>query len=544
MTNLLRIGCWNCRGVMTAVPYLLELLQTHNLDIIALSEHWLRSCQIGFLDSIDNINYSGYGKGVDDSQPHVYKTKNRGGVAFLVAKRLCPFIEELDIPYDRITGLVLNIPESENIYFLSVYMPASSQPYEYFASEMEMLFDYYSMYSDLGKVIIMGDFNCKMNGARYTVIPDRRSNLANNFMRQHNLISMHLLNKASGPICTFQSYADGPSTPIDHIVTHIDNIGDISQINVIDEELFNVSDHKPIMCNVQIHDVGLIGKNSDDVLSKRKVNWRKAIETYAIVDYSYAVSQFLWATESPDITSTEDKIDDYYKTIVRSIQQASDETLPHKLFSKCLKPYWTNIVKNLHSEMRWKRSCWIANGKSHDRTNVYYIEYKASKLNFRKELNKAYYTYLQELSTKIEESVDKDQRLVWSMLKSRRKQTPSCSKLEMNGSVYSTEDEIRNAWATHFGTIFQYDRDLVDQENERNVIDQVHQLYQNALDNRTPIDKFTFSEVYDACTSLPRHKSSGLNDITYEHLKFGGRTLSQHLCNLFNLCLKRSYIPK
>ena len=37
----------------------------------------------------------------------------------------------------------------------------------------------------------------------------------------------------------------------------------------------------------------------------------------------------------------------------------------------------------------------------------------------------------------------------------------------------------------------------------------------------------TIDEVFDICKSLKNNKSTGLDNISYEHVKFGGKTLKK-----------------
>ena len=48
--------------------------------------------------------------------------------------------------------------------------------------------------------------------------------------------------------------------------------------------------------------------------------------------------------------------------------------------------------------------------------------------------------------------------------------------------------------------------------------------------------------MFDICKSLKNNKSTGLDNISYEHVKFGGKTLQKHLCSLFNLIISNFYI--
>ena len=77
---------------MSAVPYLTDVLKTLKIDIIALAEHWLHKSQFHFLDTIDNVNYKAYGKSVDEYHTDLYSCNARGGVALMVSKALCPYV--------------------------------------------------------------------------------------------------------------------------------------------------------------------------------------------------------------------------------------------------------------------------------------------------------------------------------------------------------------------------------------------------------------------------------------------------------------------
>ena len=46
------------------------------------------------------------------------------------------------------------------------------------------------------------------------------------------------------------------------------------------------------------------------------------------------------------------------------------------------------------------------------------------------------------------------------------------------------------------------------------------------------------------CSRLKCRKAGGLNNITYEHLKYGGRSLNEHLAHLFNLVITYEFILK
>ncbi|CAG2251433.1 unnamed protein product [Mytilus edulis] len=428
-------------------------------------------------------------------------------------RKATAFIEVLDIPSNRITGIELNIPDTPNIYLISVYLPAVTQSYELFSKEVEILIDVYNIYSTMGTVVLMGDFNCKIEGPRYTFDYDKRSDSFRSFMQECNLRSLHLETNGIGPVCTFQSYQGGPKTAIDHIIVSIENLTKLKKIQVPDEHMFNVSDHKPIRCSFALSDNTNYVSKDDDLTVQRRISWTKAVQNGAIADYSFAVSQFLWDIKSP--TATPANIEQYYSEIVNAILRADMETLPGKQYVKHLKPYWTKTVKEYHTIMRLQRRTWIENGKFHDRNDKHYSDYKSAKLNFRKQLELAYENYISEINRKIEESVDCDQRFVWSVIKSGRKSVSHCQQLNISGIQLISSDEIRDGWVTHFQSVFSFDSNLINPVNEKAIDNTINDLLETVRTNTNEkIEELTFDELYKLCDNLPCNKSQVfINDL-------------------------------
>lgn len=76
----------------------------------------------------------------------------------------------------------------------------------------------YSVYSEVGTVILMGDFNAKIEGSRYQSKPDDRSIYLQTMLNELNVFSVNSEKMCVGPLYTFQGYESGPVSMIDHIV--------------------------------------------------------------------------------------------------------------------------------------------------------------------------------------------------------------------------------------------------------------------------------------------------------------------------------------
>ncbi|CAC5417008.1 unnamed protein product [Mytilus coruscus] len=93
-------------------------------------------------------------------------------------------------------------------------------------------------------------------------------------------------------------------------------------------------------------------------------------------------------------------------------------------------------------------------------------------------------------------------------------------------------------------TVINDNKQISDKEREINKTVEVAQkhfkgtFYDNAKLN------ITVNEVGKVLKSLKNNKASGLDNIEYEHLKYGGNSLRNHMTKLFNLVCYNFYSPK
>ncbi len=105
-------------------------------------------------------------------------------------------------------------------------------------------------------------------------------------------------------------------------------------------------------------------------------------------------------------------------------------------------------------------------------------------------------------------------------------------------------------WETHYREL------LNEQHSEAAHYDQVHydvlqeevkhleNTYNTEMDNTGTLDtEFTVNEIANACKNLTNNKAPGYDRITNECLKYGGYTLYETLCKLYNAMIRLGYIP-
>ncbi|CAC5382904.1 unnamed protein product [Mytilus coruscus] len=166
-----------------------------------------------------------------------------------------------------------------------------------------------------------------------------------------------------------------------------------------------------------------------------------------------------------------------------------------------------------------------------------YLSYKNSKNCFRNELRRVYDEYVADMSNDIEKSIDVDQRLAWCIINSRRSRNTSDILLKLNNKLVNDPESVCAKFANLFEAIAKTSDHTEDKVNIK-----LLNLIRNRCDNDS-IRPVYFEELSKLVINLPNGKACGLDGISYEHLKYGGKLLLRHLCNLFNLIFDQCITP-
>jgi exonuclease III len=192
------VATWNATGIMSSSSYLCDLLDSYDIDIIGISEHWLFQYDLHFLDLL-HTNYISH----STSDPDLFLPSNRrvgkGGLAFLWKKQLNGRITPLDIRSRYIIGIEIMIDPDQYLYLLQVYLPCKNHVSEIYRNCLEELESLFCQYNSNGIVIIMGDFNTELP-SRYQnhCKMDRRGVDLVQFMLKYNLVAVDTLPYAVG----------------------------------------------------------------------------------------------------------------------------------------------------------------------------------------------------------------------------------------------------------------------------------------------------------------------------------------------------------
>ena len=151
----LRIGCWNCIGFRSSAPYIVKLLENH--DVLAISEHWLHNNRLRVLNELRQTHAVHAIASRHSSDEHNGSRRGQAGVAIFWRKSISGFSAVTDIVHDRICALRYQDMDGNVIIFISVYMPAQGSP-EDLATCLDDLSEIVETREIGARIVIAGDF--------------------------------------------------------------------------------------------------------------------------------------------------------------------------------------------------------------------------------------------------------------------------------------------------------------------------------------------------------------------------------------------------
>ena len=99
----------------------------NHFDIFAISEHSLFTEQLDMLDHCTDFSYKGTAVSSKDNPPILSGKQAHGGVALCWRISIDDLVTPLEnIDSDRIVGIRCDFPDSDPLFILSVYLPASN----------------------------------------------------------------------------------------------------------------------------------------------------------------------------------------------------------------------------------------------------------------------------------------------------------------------------------------------------------------------------------------------------------------------------------
>ena len=152
---------------------------------------------------------------------------------------------------------------------------------------------------------------------------------------------------------------------------------------------------------------------------------------------------------------------------------------------------------------------------------------------------------------RIDKLAEVDQKAFWKVVKSKRskKQNVNTSnEMKFNDVLERQPDNILKGWCDYFRKLYTFSNDINYDDGFKNDVENDVNEYLKASDMNY-ISKYltnvvTYNELAEIISSLPNAKSASIDNLTYEHIKYGGKVLTECLVQLFNAIIQAEQVPK
>jgi hypothetical protein len=239
-----------------------------------------------------------------------------------------------------------------------------------------------------------------------------------------------------------------------------------------------------------------------------------------------------------DITSIEKRLTD----VTNLLQTCAERSIP-----KFLKPYWKQGLKPMHDRCRYYRKIWILQGRPRDSENRYFMTYKQTERDFRRELRRKAHEYESQEYERLESVFDVDNDAFQRVMSKKRKSRGiKSTALKIDGKFVSDPDELREIWKEHYTQLYTpVANSNFDEMFTAHVESSIYKYEResknasyDALDNA-----FAIEEVSLVCVQLPNGKCLGPDDLTYEHIKYGCPSIMSSLTAILNAVRNIEIMP-
>ncbi|KAK3093161.1 hypothetical protein FSP39_012054 [Pinctada imbricata] len=498
------------------------------LDIIGISEHWLRTQNANFLQSLDSQFESVVR--IRDSKC----TRGMGGVAILYRKSLTSCARIFDTECDYVAAITLKISGFSEIAIICTRLPSSNVSTDEYILNCNHLFDIYDAMNSSSYVILMGDLNADIN--QYHT--NTRAKILRDKMSERGIIDIMRMQNHIGPKYSYRNKSETSTSLIDYIMIpkYVTNFVRKPTTHNIS---FEISDHLPISCEFHMD---LLKEIKSHNLVKLK--WDKADRIQKLL-YSTEIASVL--NEDIVIEPTQKSIDDTYHLLVNTLHSSAYKAIPSGQYRPYLKPFWkTDGLGDLHYKMRASRRIWKQNGRPRNSDSSIREQYKEAKKEFRKNFRSSSQSWESKTYDDLMRYAETDIGTFFRAVKSKRKKKENDSEIEYKGIRGITPKEKCLVWEQYYKDLMSENNSAeFDEEFKEEVDYEISEIERNSYveDDHFLKEKITRSEITDVVKNLKLSKSPGPDLITNEHIIYAGLPVASFLARLFNAIVDSKCIP-
>ena len=319
----------------------------------------------------------------------------------------------------------------------------------------------------------------------------------------------------------------------------------VTSCRVHERDVLNTSDHLPVSASI-----GIAGLTSQVVnpTGQGRIKWNKLNAHDKVTRYQRKLETHLRLIKDSfnDSDGSTANIDLAFDRLTNTIQQIS-KSLPRTKYMKHLKPYWDENLTLLKRRKVDSYRKWVNAGRPRGDTCELFRQHKLDKKIFHTTLKKISKQYENEEILRAVKTSELDRNSFWRLLNVTRKgQIKGVSSIRKNDDTVVHElPDVLQVWVDHFSSI---GKPKASDNFDNMFLDEVSQQVAD-LNRMDDVDAFTsqhftLAEVSKAIDTLHLNKSPGYDEITTEHLRYGGPLMVDVLRVLFNAILDEEYIPR
>ena len=525
--NCFKMSSYNCRSVKNSLRDVVALCDKS--DIVFLQEHWLPIQNLSYLNSI-HPDFISIGSSPVDFGNELLIGRPYGGLGILYKKSLSSYIKIIDKSDTNFLCAELKYNDRK-ILLINCYLPHYDD-----GRNLEIYIDLLhrinslilaSMYSD---VIIMGDFNCDVNSILFDELEI--------FCEQnsYNISDVDILLKDSNSF-TYVSDATGNTRWLDHLVTSSIMHRCINDIRVLNE--FILSDHRPIIVefdfvldNPSVIKRPGLNSNNNNINIKWSLLSESLISQYKTNTINYSnliIPNSVTYLNEVDNTIISKDITKYYNEIINVFSNSSNFLVSNRTVSNGNKrrniPGWNSYVKENHDRARDWFSLWC--DVDRPTSGHIYDIMKFTRSRFKNSLKFCKRNEKKIINDKI--GIDFAQRNMNNFWKEIKKQNKNIDTLPSEVEGISGTNNIAEYWRQCFMDV------LTSVPRNQHLKTSILDLDEGML--------VTVSDVIKAVQRLSSSESSGIDNITSDHIKHAHCRVLIHLSLLFTAIFRYSFIP-
>ena len=529
MATTLNVCSFNCKNIKTSVTELNDLCTNH--DFVLLQETWLSRPELPMLSQI-NSSFTGYGLSSMDEESQILSGRPFGGIAILWRKCFNAYCSIKLYDCDRIIGIEFAY-DSFKALFLCVYLPydcaENFDDYMFYLSQLlQIIEDFSSPY-----VYICGDFNA--NVLSHSRFGDELRRLCSDTLL---CLSDTLL--LPSDTFTFISSSHDTVSWLDHVLSTTSGHSLFTNISVKSD--FITSDHLPLCFSISIDNmhVPIIPADSTSRDSLISYNWYGASDVN-LSDYNSCTRAELAKIKLPfdalqcenvDCTSHRKDIDLFYYNIINTLINCTKRCIPVlKLHENNYIAGWNEHVSYYYNISRIEFKWWVSNNRP--RQGSIYHAMRSSRARFKYALRQCKLDERLIVSEKLADHMKNHE--INDFWKDIRKHSKSKSTLSNCIDGVTGENAIADLWRDHYESLLN---DSTHHDEKADVLQSFNNICSHAG------MYVTMSEVLEVVKDLPNRKSSGLDGLNGESLKYADPLLCLLLSICYTCMFKHSYMPQ